>query len=163
LTEIPFSHPKQIITLLPILRQWACLSHLLSTSFPNNPTLPNLDESSKPIGQMSLDDLLQKDTVDLQSPTNISIILDTDLTSPSITLFFPSSSRQESLNVTINVLSNGEMIITEQNILSNLPSLNGDVLHVDYVNTEKKRMIKALKIVCDLGIWIEWIQKTYSR
>ncbi|GAM91019.1 hypothetical protein ANO11243_090660 [Dothideomycetidae sp. 11243] len=33
LTEIPFAHPRQIVEILPVLRQWACLGQILRTAF----------------------------------------------------------------------------------------------------------------------------------
>ncbi|KAL2357756.1 mediator of RNA polymerase II transcription subunit 1-domain-containing protein [Cryomyces antarcticus] len=37
LEEIPFTHPRQIVQILPVLRQFACLGELLRKSFPPAP------------------------------------------------------------------------------------------------------------------------------
>ncbi|KAM3425496.1 Mediator of RNA polymerase II transcription subunit 1 [Cercospora zeina] len=38
LEELPFSHPRQLIELLPTLRQWASTGHLLQTAFSKSAT-----------------------------------------------------------------------------------------------------------------------------
>lgn len=49
--EIPFSHPRQLSIILPLLRQWAFTGHLLQGTLgllPPSPTLPGSGRESRP-------------------------------------------------------------------------------------------------------------------
>ncbi|KAI9671968.1 MAG: hypothetical protein M1817_002301 [Caeruleum heppii] len=49
--EIPFAHPRQIIAILPILRQYTSLSSLLSTTLPKTSTSTSSPMPSQPISK----------------------------------------------------------------------------------------------------------------
>ncbi|KAL8801859.1 MAG: hypothetical protein Q9200_006792 [Gallowayella weberi] len=51
--EIPFSHPRQIVTLLPVLRQWAFVSTILRRCF-DNPARPDQKEKARTNGNTGL-------------------------------------------------------------------------------------------------------------
>ena len=144
LEEIPFSHPRQIIALLPILRQWACIGSLLKSSFSKPDTsshtsgpVPNAAgdfskatkkpgisslfhaPSSSPNGRLNLDDAGMDET-------NIDMTLSTTLPNPSLSMIFPLhdlSADNESFpggrsiaSINVEVLPDAEIMVSGQDV-----------------------------------------------
>ena len=197
LESLPFSHPKQLVEILPVLRQYAHITSLLKTCFYEE-ALKKKKKKQVPthkLGQHELTPppLHKTDLPGLQLDVNLSYAPPV----PRFTLHVPhpssavakaacssekekkkkkkgkdvddaamiadllshldepttSSSSSSSplpayhapLALAIDVQSNGELVLTEQNV----------VLEED---DKVKRLARALDVVDDLGVWAEWLR-----
>jgi len=106
LEEIPFSHPRQIVSLLPTLRQWACIGSLLASSFSQVDTsshangvgtnsMSDASTTAKQPDYLSLFSTAPsppKDNMDAngnEEEINIDITLSTAPPNPSLVIIFP--------------------------------------------------------------------------
>ncbi|TKX20852.1 RNA polymerase II transcription cofactor-like protein 2 [Elsinoe australis] len=190
LTEIPFSHPRQIVAVLPTLRQWARLGALLSTSFSvpaatgtsqtqataPSKTVPLRTQNGK---KLALDALLNghetpalngdaEAETDARAALPVDITLSTSLPAPSVTVFFPVGGRLGS--VTFEVGTDGEVGVVAQDIVVGEVGGGADAgegMDVDGekgmdVVQEQARMARALEVVGDVGVWVEWMRRRYQ-
>ena len=145
LEEIPFSHPRQIIALLPVLRQWACVGALLKSSFSTpskssqTSNLGTASTSTKNLDASSLFDAPSaspRNTLNsngLESEeTNIDITLSTTLPNPSLNIIFPlheSTADDESAtnpgtiihsrsiaSINVEILPDAEIMVSDQDV-----------------------------------------------
>jgi len=166
LEELPFSHPRQLVEMLPTLRQWACFGSLVRNIFVNTLTgKPVVGPSTshpyvtndKTNGRTasSLADLLTPPTTPspLIDTLPISIALTTS-PMPTLSLSFPSTSAESTTgNVNVQILPNAELVVTSQEGITK----TGE--HTDGVeNAQAKNMAKALDVCGDLGVWVEWLR-----
>ncbi|KAG6145581.1 hypothetical protein E4U28_001483 [Claviceps purpurea] len=63
-TEMPFSHPRQLLDMLPLLRQYAFLSTLLENSFGEKTTAPEEDSKLPPLTSSSSSSSLSQEEKD---------------------------------------------------------------------------------------------------
>lgn len=207
LRELPFSHPKQLVAILPVLRQYAMLTTLLEASFcPGNDSWKDTKASGPStvgfaagkdsaqgngkehypretiisVGEdfnsfMDRDDSFRDGDMqaeetksDVQAIANLSlqekkasckednedeIAVDMALfihPVPSIKVNFPFARRQHSgetftADVLIEIGPHGMVTIASQNIVP-----EGSEAH--------DRIRKALQVLCDLGIWVNWVR-----
>lgn len=164
--ELPFSHPRQLIELLPTLRQWACVGSLLKATFNRQVTpsrsSPSLSEKIHTHGVSrdppKLDDLLQQSHIDHVQTQNtnsvpVNIALATAPT-PTLGLIFPTLDTERIANISVQILPNADFAIsTHEGILPSGPA--------DDRSEKARKMARALE-VCggDLGLWIEWLRTT---
>lgn len=166
--ELPFSHPRQLIELLPTLRQWACVGSLLKATFNRqnapstssaalNGTAPTNGNSRD---HFKLDDLLQQSPISqppVQNGNNVpvNIALATAPT-PTLGLIFPILDSERIANISVQILPNADFAIsTHEGILQSGTA--------DDQGEKTRKMARALE-VCggDLGLWIEWLRTTSS-
>ncbi|KAF1354722.1 mediator of RNA polymerase II transcription subunit 1-domain-containing protein [Delphinella strobiligena] len=212
LRSIPFAHPRQIVQILPVLRQWAQLGSLMQNSFlpetdsnqsstvPSTKTsqqfnqvvdkeesqkkktyslaelLVNLDGSSDQDIEMSGQDdhdhdhdhdrartREQKQWGDAE-PLPIDLSL-TTTPSPSLDVVFPLSRLEGGLaSISISILGDGEIAILGQNLVNVSPSGEGEGGGDDdeEVGRKVRRMARALEVVGDLGVWVEWLRREFG-
>lgn len=173
LEDIPFSHPRQLIQLLPVLRQWACFGSLLRNTFkdavaglaaassntPAQTQHPIVDGHEEK--QFSLSDLLTPPPEDEGAhppqPLPVDITLVT-LPIPTLNIIFPMPSQIVPLaNVTIQVMSDAQIVVANHNLSGaehHEPSAGADATALE--------MAKALDVCGDLSMWIEWVRLRYS-
>jgi hypothetical protein len=147
LTELPFSHPRQLVEILPSLRQYAFLSTLLQKSFKcqSNPapevkkgTTKNKKEKfAEFMAGISTDEL----SIDISFTTQPL---------PRIYLVFPFKKR--TANVTFDIKLNGAVEVVSQNVIDPDVMEDGRALSVADLG-------KMLEITEDLGIWTEFVKK----
>jgi hypothetical protein len=163
LTEIPFAHPRQIIALLPVLRQWACLGSLLRDTFlpsPSATSLPRQQQTHDPSPSVeetfSLSDLLDSATLngkDDNKSTDTSV--DVSLTTqpqPMLEFVFAVRGVERGLaTIGVSISIDGQILVLNQNIVL------GD-------DSEKAalKMARGLELVGHIGVWVEWIKKTFG-
>ena len=169
--ELPFSHPRQLVELLPTLRQWACIGSLLKSTFKHSASSTNdrsmangtqhakvqksRNGSDNPVhinGNSSLEDLLTPPGTPRDGGTsqiNISLT-----TSPIPTLGFTFPERQHSGigNVNVQILPNADLVVTSKE------DVDGDATDSDSTE-ERKKLARALDVCGDVGVWIEWMRK----
>jgi len=156
LAELPFSHPRQVIELLPTLRQWACTSQLLKATFKSQAlsaaqaTVPSTTDISY---DDSLDDLL--DAPPETDGVPITIALATSPT-PTFDLTFPSlrTNNVTTTSISVQILPNGNVTISAQEGL-----LNADAADVP---AKLNKLAKALESCDDLGVWLEWLRTSIT-
>lgn len=161
--SIPFAHPRQIIELLPTLRQWALLGSLLRRSLaPESPRETakrptddeafgvdfHLDESMTVEEELAA--LLASDTsADIdgeremeEATLPIDITLATSLPTPWIGIMWPQGEKRR--NISFGVGLNGAI----------------EVHHAaEDENAGREKTMKILEISEDLGTLVEWMKK----
>lgn len=146
LDEIPFSHPKQLVQMLPTLRQYAVLNHILSETFkskkaqqhretethvisPSNIRKADIDLLSAITPRLSVtysDPTIQASNHAYGPPTPESLTLDDLLTQQPTdgdTEMPDADKTQESrvLSALVEILPNGDIQVAEHNLVQ--PSL----------------------------------------
>ncbi|SPN97282.1 uncharacterized protein DNG_00796 [Cephalotrichum gorgonifer] len=180
LSELPFSHPKQLIALLPSLRQYALLSTLLKRSFgdgsaegekeregrggaaggtgTNMSTVPKARELKTFWSGRDADKpgLPGAEAMDVDAPAEedegVSSV-DVTLTvhpAPRLQIVFPL--RSSTANVGLEIGPSGRVRITSQNILP-----EGEVAGEKKGLTVEK-LGRALEVLEDIDQWCEWIR-----
>ena len=183
LEEIPFSHPRQIIQFLPILRQYAFLSRLLQSAFANpQSSMSPFNEPQKPNGEFRppIDDLDFISGIDgveghqnrrsssHHIGANISRPIKVGLTlgiPPSIVVSFPIG-RQRDARIIVEVQPNAEVDIQTQDLLPSPTQAATESERQELGNEQIRRarqIARALEISGDLGIWVEWMKRTFGE
>ncbi|KAJ8114892.1 hypothetical protein OPT61_g3346 [Boeremia exigua] len=188
LESLPFAHPKQLVEILPILRQYAFTTSLLQNSFletaeqqkttqlPTPPTTPNSTTSAPPL-QLDINlsynppaprltlhiphpDATSPSGPRTASPASISDLLSGLLSAPDAT--GPTASHAP-LSVTLDVHANAEIVVSEQNVTEGRKVGEEDLDKVQEAEARIKRVGKALEVCGDLGIWGEWLRREVAR
>ncbi|TKA63708.1 hypothetical protein B0A55_10386 [Friedmanniomyces simplex] len=159
LERLQFAHPRQLIELLPTLRQWACFGSLMKSLFagnaistkksrvPGNATV----KRNAPI-PISLDDLLTPPATPLSTnKVAVSVSLATSPV-PTLSFIFSTAMDRPICNVTVQVLQNGVLSVTDAE------GLAGDDKTEEISSTHGKRLVEALETCGDIGVWIEWLR-----
>lgn len=127
LTEIQFSHPQQIITILPFLRQYAFLSTLLEKEFAPKETVPvasaSEEHSVKTTATTTNEDDYEalmggQDQPSSSKATMSGFHVDINFTTfpaPRLSVTFPFQQRTAS--VTFEIQANGQVHVESQNVL----------------------------------------------
>ena len=175
---IPFQHPKQLVEILPTLRQYAFMSSLLQHTFhePSPAPTPTQGEKNSHITPPATPENpseppLQLDTTLYYSPPAPRLTL--HLPHPSSIPSVPSTAsptdflasllsntlgNNPPLKVSVDVLPNAELVVSDQNIVD-VPPPTGLGLEVQE-DERVKRVGRALDICGDLGIWGEWLRRS---
>jgi hypothetical protein len=202
LEALPFSHPKQLVEVLPVLRQYAHITSLLKTCFyeapkkqvpthklghheltPSPPPphkaaqvgdlLPGLQldvnlSYAPPVPRFTLhvphpraavaaaacssekeEKKKSKDANDAAMIADLLSHLDEPSTTSSSPPPPPPSAYHAPLALAIDVQANGELVLTEQNVV---------LVEEEDDDTKVKRLARALDVVDDLGVWAEWLR-----
>lgn len=158
MTELPFSHPRQLVDLLPIFRQYARLSSLLDRSFGSGADDTAPDPESSETTTFAPDEYADFMAGVLSSTTEpikpVKLLVDVSLLThphPHLRITFPLGSRLA--DISLDVIMNGTVTITSQNVLKNF----------DAAANEKKTptvtdLGRMLEIAEDLGVFVEFIR-----
>jgi len=158
LEELPFSHPRQLVELLPILRQWASIGALLrgvfdsTTSSLDMNALPNNNEGVLGQPALTLEDLLapSESVTSAHGAVHIDITLSTS-PMPILGLTFPSPLGDGKLAmIHAQILPNAEIIVTQHE----------GIVPGDGINevASGQALARALEVCGDLGVWVEWMK-----
>jgi hypothetical protein len=150
LTSIPFAHPRQVVALLPVLRQWAYLGSLLKGTFlKSDNATPSQKEPS-----FSLADLLSGTNTSTGSAVAVDVSLSTQ-PSPTLEFVFPINGAEGGLaNLSASISADGHVVVLSQNVVKGSQ---------EEQDKAALRMAKALELVGDIGVWVEWIRKAYRQ
>ncbi|KAK5130288.1 hypothetical protein LTR08_002248 [Meristemomyces frigidus] len=168
LEKLPFSHPQQLVEMLPTLRQWACFGSLVRAVIPDaaavstkdsavKDSVQNFDGTTKTQVSFSLSDLLtppaSPEPFADRLPVHISLITSP---APTLSLSFPSATGGNATrSVTVRVLLNAELVVTGTESLADAE----DHVAMDGVKEmDDKKMARALEVCGDLGVWVEWLR-----
>ncbi|TAQ84699.1 hypothetical protein B7494_g6973 [Chlorociboria aeruginascens] len=156
LTELPFSHPRQLVEMLPSLRQYALLSTLLRKTFSSTP---------KPISEKKERINLKKNKRDefsdfmseaISTSTDIALAIDVSLTIqplPRLQLVFPF--RERTANVTFEIKLNGKVEVVGQNVLEMQSEGEGGEGKGKGKMWTKEDLGMMLEVCEDLGMWAD--------
>ncbi|KAI9813641.1 MAG: hypothetical protein M1827_003712 [Pycnora praestabilis] len=163
--EIPFSHPRQLIAILLMLRQFAFLGNLLQKSFPKpamhtSESVRNSELEKQPSADQELEALLGgNDAMNLDPNSDTPLPLDISVITqptPKITLVFPM--REKVANLTFEISQNGNISVVDQNLISE------DTSNSSHEEGKSNKLTKdgigrALEISEDLGILVEFLKQ----
>ncbi|KAH6627120.1 mediator of RNA polymerase II transcription subunit 1-domain-containing protein [Chaetomium sp. MPI-SDFR-AT-0129] len=184
LSDMTFSHPQQLITILPYLRQYAFLSLLLKNTFtehtnPDNLLDPTDAQQHPPATPPTLSKTITTNQDDYNNlispqpkpsppspppptaptpaqepPLNIDITL-TMLPVPRLTIIFPFRNR--TANVTLEIRENGHVRVESQDVLDegNRIAPNGRQRRVEDVGG-------VLEVLEDVGGWVEFVRSRWA-
>ncbi|TGO19048.1 hypothetical protein BTUL_0006g00830 [Botrytis tulipae] len=186
--EVSFSHPRQLVEILPCLRQFALLSTVLRKSFeaeesskskskgPTKPeTLsksPEVDTINPPTKKQEFEDFMKSFTTSptpkpvLKEPKkekrNESTHLDVSLTlTPVPRLEIVFEFKKRSANAIFEIQGNGGVVVVQENILNGM----GEDEVMDGMGEERKARTltrddlgRMLEVCEDLGVWVEWVK-----
>lgn len=173
LTELPFSHPKQLVALMPNLRQYALLSTLLKMSFGDG-TVPRGEatDSTAPDSNKQGSDWpkpgpAEAEAMDVDMPSEDEGVKSLDVTltvhpAPRLQVVFPL--RSFTANVTLEIGPSGRVRVTSQNILPEDEGGQSDKAGEEGAKEEGKKGItveklgRALEVLEDIDQWCEWIR-----
>ncbi|KAI9780653.1 MAG: hypothetical protein M1839_006594 [Geoglossum umbratile] len=165
--EIPFSHPRQLVEILPILRQHAIAASILhSTLYDGNipqisnhsPQSPNSPPPPKTSNE-ALDNLLADLDVTMGENDNISPTLPIDIRfashpNPRFTFIFPRQSNRALATATIDVFLQGELHVPALDLQAEASATKGKGKVV-----EPGSVSRALEVCEDLGILVAWVER----
>ncbi|KAI1639070.1 mediator of RNA polymerase II transcription subunit 1-domain-containing protein [Biscogniauxia mediterranea] len=170
LTQVPFAHPKELISMLPVLRQYAFLSLLLDNSFKprGTPTAPEADiENKKSPGIRTVRDefsvfMSEANTNRDNTPSNV-LKMDVVLTAhpvPRLQLVFPFKSFTANINLEIQL--GGKVHVVSDNIFPTTEEVAKANEEAKATGKGKqydaKQWARMLEMTEDLGIWVEYIK-----
>jgi len=175
--DIPFSHPRQLIAILPVLRQWALVGSILQRSFGADggdkinssvdlaPDPSEKDLSTTTNGRDAAEELAalmtdaDVDVPDSNTPMPVDFTL-TTLPTPHIAVLF--NLRGALATVTFDILPNAEIRASEVTCnapaqgAASLEGSSGDVRPTVLMGAEAAA--KALAISEDVGVVVEWVR-----
>lgn len=175
--DIPFSHPRQLVAILPVLRQWALVGSILQRSFgadgteknTNNSITPSKDESEQELSTMTNGrtaaeelaalmadadaDLPKTDTI---TPVDFTL---TTLPTPKIGVLF--DLRGALADVVFEILPNAEIQASDMTSSApahglEKPEESRGGLRLPVV-MGADAVAKALAISEDVGVVVEWV------
>lgn len=187
--SLPFSHPKQLVDLLPTLRQFAFTTSLLQQTFGTSSPAPEKKTPSGPLSPPPTPDASSQNTAPIQLDFSLSYAppaprLRFDIPHPSssskalssvnpsaadlLSSLLSNSASKPPINVTLDVHPNADVIISEQNIfnVASEKSKDGDVEMdgaAQGLDERVKRIAKALDVCGDVGVWGEWVRREVEK
>lgn len=162
LRELPFSHPKQLVELMPTLRQWAGFGVLLSQSFEAgfwSSITSALDRTRlvKPEGQaITLENIRELNLQGKDDRASLTVNMALSTTpQPTLNITFRSASEIPSVaNVDIQILRNADVAIEIH---------DGFGITDDEAKSKAEaKLARALDVCWDLGVWIEWVRGQFG-
>ncbi len=191
LTTMTFSHPQQLITVLPYLRQYAFLATLLQTSLTQlpsnatrlvvrpNPSTTTTTTTPKPTKTITttVDDYTaflspeqeqsQKEEQQEEEPLSIDITLtQSPTTVPRLRALFPFRGEQTA-DVTLEIRENGRVGVVAQDVLDLDAEGNVNMEGVAAAGGGRRQRrqedVGGLLEACeDLGKWAEFIRSRWA-
>jgi hypothetical protein len=179
LEELPFSHPKQLVELLPTLRQWALVGSLLQNSFAEGlaDTLPDgtpvgSDESplnSHPNGTNGTspaDDNILDDLLHDAPATSDRLRLDIGLTTsphPVLSIAYGDTDTADVCNLVLQILPNADVVMSDdEDVAMAKIDLSGHAPDAAPFDAKHKRLARGLEVGGDVDVWVEWMRSRQS-
>jgi hypothetical protein len=154
LTELPFSHPRQLVEMLPALRQYAFLSTLLGKSFGTNSRPPPVEgkKTNKKSKKAEFAEFMAPGIISEEGPLRYDIGLTTQPTL-KLQVAFPFKGRDALVEFEIKL--NGVAEVVGQNLLNGKA---GDEGKGKQKALNAADLGKILEITEDIGIWVEFVK-----
>jgi hypothetical protein len=171
LTEIPFSHPQQIISILPLLRQYAFLSTILEKEFARRQASSTVT-SGEPSEKITATTTNEDDYEALMAGADTGrqeksggnaaeapgLNVDINFTTypvPRLSITFPFQHRTAS--VTLEIQANAQVHVESQNVLDESNSTAPDGRQ-----RRPEDLGKMLEVLEDIGTWVEFIRTRWA-
>ncbi|KAL5321674.1 hypothetical protein ACEPPN_009634 [Leptodophora sp. 'Broadleaf-Isolate-01'] len=147
LTELPFSHPRQLVQMLPALRQYAFLSTLLNKSFGSSSHPPSKPPQKKEIQSK------RSEFANFMSGISTNVkTMDVSLTTqPHLRLRVNFPFKKTTAEVTFEINLNGAVEVVNENLLE------GAGAGAKGLTT--KDLARMLEMTEDLGVWLEFVKR----
>lgn len=165
-TELSFSHPRQLVAMLPILRQYALISTLLERSFGSDisgEALPEVHEnitmSDTTTTQAEYERFMSKSYDENEQELTLDVVLTVH---PSAGLHIVFPFRGATANVDLQIQQNGVVHVVSQNIV---PADGSDAAEAGKGKGKQftpQDLGRLLEVMEDLCSWAEWIRKNLS-
>ncbi|OAQ74844.1 mediator complex, subunit Med1 [Purpureocillium lilacinum] len=178
-SEMPFSHPRQLIDMMPLLRQYAFVSTLLYSTFgpKTEPPPPDMEETSpkKEQGKEKSKTTTTRDQLadffgdgEAAAETSNGASYETDCDAkldvilwvhpaPHLQVVFPLDRLKA--DITLKIREGGTVEIVEDNVTT---AGRGEALGKGKgKELTRETLGKALEYFEDLGKWVEWIRTRY--
>jgi hypothetical protein len=147
LSELPFSHPRQLVEMLPQLRQYAFLATVLKNSFRTEKAVSEGEKSTpRATRKEKFADFMAKTPAADASALTVDVSLVTQ--PPSLKLVFPFKDR--TANIKFDIKPNGAVEVKEQNVIDEDAMDEGKALTIADLG-------RILEVTEDLGIWAEYV------
>lgn len=175
LTELPFSHPSQLVDLLPTLRQWARVASLLEKVVhvsPSQEVPPSSDEddeddwdslddedfstSTQRDGLRRSDGVIVRRSNDQAAYIDIQLLLSPD--NPKINVHFEverKDGKEYQIGIPVDIHWNGALHGVEQFENRFVHASHGDL---NMRPGKQQEMVKILEKAGDIGTWIEFLK-----
>ncbi|KAF6816250.1 hypothetical protein CSOJ01_03099 [Colletotrichum sojae] len=167
-TELSFSHPRQLVDMLPILRQYSLISTLLERSFGSDISGDALPEKDESIVRNETT-MTAKEEYELFMSNKAPQGDDQELTIDVVLTVHPSAGlhvvfpfRNATANIDLQIQPNGVVHVVSQNVV---PESGGDVPEADKGKGKQfnaQDLGKLLEVTEDLCSWAEWIRRNLS-
>lgn len=158
LTQLPFSHPRNLVDLLPMLRQYAFFSTILRNSFgpdarhetSSNATAAMLNKRDQFARLMMSHDETNDETVyDISLDVSVSV-----QQNPRLQVVFPLG--EHVANIVVDIKPNAVVEVISQNLVG----LDGP--DADAKASKVHSLGKALELTENLGTWAAFIKRRYG-
>ncbi|KAI1007197.1 hypothetical protein K3495_g1018 [Podosphaera aphanis] len=156
LTELPFAHPRQLIQLLPVLRQYALMTRLLhNISRYEPPTSTQSKNIQLTSSRAEFESFVTGHPEDSYETGNLPLPVDVLVSAhpfPRLRVQFPF--KKKIADVHFDIKLNGGVDIIAQNILPDLSlkQSTGKILTLEHLG-------RMLEITENISIWIEYVRK----
>ncbi|KAI1737616.1 mediator of RNA polymerase II transcription subunit 1-domain-containing protein [Xylaria scruposa] len=163
-TQVPISHPKDLMPMLPMLRQYAFLSLLLANSFKPRegreaiPLVPESRPTKEGTSNMSALDQKFKDFINSPKRLKVDIVLSAHPI-PRLQLVFPFKQITAMINVEIQL--DGKIHIVSDNIFSDSES-DASPFKCKGKFLSRQQWAQKLEDCENIGHWIEFIKHKYE-
>jgi len=172
LSELPFSHPSQLVRMLPYLRQYAFLSTLLENSFDAKMAdIVSTGKEDKSTETVTVRDEYSHFMTENGDPASHgergeqprqggSVFMDVVLTAhpvPRLQVVFPFRNR--TADVMLEIRINGLVHVVSQNVLDDADGASEAVGKGKSKELAPQDLGRVLEVCEDLGIWCEWIRR----
>jgi hypothetical protein len=150
ISELPFSHPKQLVALLPVLRQYTFFNTLLTRTFtPSTQEEGEEKKADRPGNKLdAFEAFMSQSTTPLEpEPERKLDVTFTLVGNPRIQVVFPCGEKKAQAE--IEILPGGQAAITWENVLSRIAGKGAS----------RDDMARWLEVSEDLGIWAEFIRR----
>jgi hypothetical protein len=154
LTELPFSHPRQLVEMLPALRQYAFLSTVLGKSFGANSRPPTVESKTNRKSKKSeFTEFMAQTSIPGDGPVRYDVGL---ATQPVLKLTIAFSFKNRDAQVIFEIKLNGVVKVVGQNILDEKA---GDEGKGKQKALSVADLGKMLEITEDIGVWVEFVKR----
>ncbi|KAH6513373.1 hypothetical protein HBI81_221490 [Parastagonospora nodorum] len=164
LESLPFAHPKQLVAILPVLRQYAFTTSLLRDAFAPS-TLSEEGEAEVQIDvNLTYTPPAPRLTFIIPHPSSSSL---SPAQNPPFNItnllqsLLADSPSAPPLAVTLDIHANAEIMVREQNIVHVAREVDMDKAEEGELRV--KRLGKGLDVCGDLGVWGEWLRREAAR
>lgn len=163
LEKVYFSHPRQLVSMLPILRQWAQVGCLIQSCFGNKHNdMDKAQPSAEGVIANGHTNGLHKDSMDIDGTNELAgdnVLVNIGLSilpQPTLSVTFPDSTSSNVSNTIFQIMPNASLAVTSFDGMDEIDEAHdpdGSQLQ------RAKRLATALDVCGDLGVWIEWMRR----